>query len=174
MTLTNIRRLLITTVLVQGFHIVEHILQVMQKSLGIAPAHGLIGAFNLEWVHFTYNAVYLILLGILFVVIAVKRVFPSHIPYRVPLLSAFLFLITAQGYHVVEHTVKLQQHLATGMEGTPGLLGAHFDLVWFHFFLNVAVYVPLFCVLYQLQPFLFRRSGTPPCEAHPCPWILPA
>lgn len=153
---------------------VEHILQVMQKSLDISPAHGLIGAFNLEWVHFIYNAVYLILLGVLFVVVAVKRVFPSRIPSRVPLLSFFLFLVIVQGYHVVEHTVKLQQHLATGLQGTPGILGAHIDLIWFHFFLNLSVYLPLLLILYGLREVLFLHNNRPLCTASPCPWILPA
>lgn len=174
MTLTHIRRLFVATVLVQGFHMVEHILQVMQKSLGVSPAHGLIGAFNLEWIHFTYNAVYLILLGVLFVVVAVKRVFPSLIPSRVPLLSAFLFLVIVQGYHVVEHTVKLQQHIMTGLQGTPGILGAHLDLVWFHFLLNLAVYIPLLLAFYGLWRVLFHRSTVPICTTSPCPWVLPA
>lgn len=174
MTLKTIRQLFVITVLVQGFHMVEHVLQVMQKSLGIIPAHGLIGAFNLEWVHFIYNAVYLILLGILFVMLALKRVLPSRIPFHISIFSSFLFLVIVQGYHLVEHTVKLQQHLATGLQGTPGILGAHVDLIWFHFFLNLAVYLPLLFALYGLRGILFRRSTVPVCTTSPCPWMLPA
>lgn len=149
---------------------VEHILQVMQKSLGISPAHGLIGAFNLEWVHFLYNGAYLILLVVLCVGIGLKRILPSHIPHRRTLFTIIALTTLWQGYHMVEHIVKLQQHLVTGLQGTPGLLGAHLNLVWFHFFLNVAVYVPLLYVLYKLRTYLFHDKTTPLCGAQPCPW----
>lgn len=171
MTLKIIRQLFVITVLVQGFHMIEHVLQVMQKSLGVTPAHGLIGAFNLEWVHFTYNAVYLILLGVLFMILALKRVLPSRTPFRMPIFLSFLFLVIVQGYHLVEHTVKLQQHLATGLQGTPGILGAHVDIVWLHFALNVIVYAPLLVALWQLRRELFEDRTQPCCMASPCPWV---
>ena len=48
------------TVGAQGFHMVEHIAQVMQKFLfHITPAHGLIGQLDLEQVHFAFNLFYL-------------------------------------------------------------------------------------------------------------------
>lgn len=172
MSLVMLRRLFVATMLVQGFHMLEHFLQVAQQSLGIVPAHGLIGALDLEWVHFLYNGAYLILLAVLCVGIGLRYILPSRIPHRRMLFTILALTTLWQGYHMVEHIVKLQQHLATGMEGTPGLLGAHLDLVWFHFFLNAAVYVPLLYIFHRLKPFLFHRSETPLCEAHPCPWLL--
>jgi hypothetical protein len=167
-----LRRLLLGTVILQSFHMLEHVLQVTQIGLGIAPAHGLIGAFNLEWVHFLYNTTYFTLLLMLFVTLAWNRVLPSCIPFRMPIFAALLSVVIGQGYHVMEHTVKLQQHLATGMQGTPGILGAHLNLAWFHFFLNLAVYLPLLFVLYALWRALFHRSTAPLCAASPCPWML--
>jgi hypothetical protein len=49
----------ILTVASQGFHMVEHIAQVMQKFVfHITPAHGLIGQLDLEQVHFAFNLFY--------------------------------------------------------------------------------------------------------------------
>jgi hypothetical protein len=55
-----------------------------------------------------------------------------------------------QGYHVLEHTAKLAQHIATGAKVNPGLLGGHVDLVWFHFAINLTVYAAFLgaCVCY--------------------------
>ncbi|OGJ55079.1 hypothetical protein A3D11_03320 [Candidatus Peribacteria bacterium RIFCSPHIGHO2_02_FULL_49_16] len=167
MTLKPIRRLLVATVILQSFHMLEHVIQVTQISLGISPANGLIGAFNLEWVHFLYNTAYFILLLVLFVTLIWNRVLLSRIPLRIPIFAALLFLVTLQGYHVIEHTAKLQQHLATGMQGTPGILGVHLNLAWFHFFLNLAVYLPLLFVLYGLCRVL--RSTAPIGTSFPCP-----
>lgn len=48
---------LITVLIVQSFHMIEHVAQVLQKFvLGQPEAHGLLGTiFDFEWVHFIYN-----------------------------------------------------------------------------------------------------------------------
>ena len=50
--------------------------------------------------------------------------------------------VVVQGYHMVEHSARLVQFLNTGLQGTPGLLGGHFDGVIFHALMNTAVYLP--------------------------------
>jgi hypothetical protein len=52
------------------------------------------------------------------------------------ILAAALF----QSYHVVEHSLKVTQHVVTGAKVNPGILGNHFDLVLLHFGLNAAIY----------------------------------
>lgn len=173
MSLVMLRRLFVGTLIVQGFHVLEHVLQVTQVSLGITPAHGLIGALELEWVHFLYNGAYVILLVVLCVGIGLKRILPSRIPHRRTLFTLLALTTLWQGYHMVEHIVKLKQHLATGLQGTPGLLGTHLNLVWLHFFLNLAVYLPLLLVLYGLWGVLFEPRRGSACPASPCPWMLP-
>ena len=56
------------TVLIQALHMVEHVAQVIQKFvLHIVPAHGLIGALDLEQVHFAFNVLYLVTLAVVMV-----------------------------------------------------------------------------------------------------------
>jgi uncharacterized membrane protein YwaF len=120
----------------QVFHDLEHIAQVAQgKFLGIKPAHGILGSlFDLEWVHFFYNwGLYALLLVATLAVVRERRIRP-------PL--GWLFLgatLAVQSYHVLEHTVKLAQHLSTGIDPAPGILGQIYDLIWLHFDFNVIV-----------------------------------
>src|SRR3972149_4826200 len=48
---------------IQGFHVVEHIIlpvQVYALGMGLAEAHGLLGArVDFEWLHFSYNVSFL-------------------------------------------------------------------------------------------------------------------
>ena len=43
---------------------------------------------------------------------------------------------------MVEHSARLVQFLNTGLQGTPGLIGGHFDGVIFHAAMNTVVYLP--------------------------------
>ncbi len=45
-----------------------------------------------------------------------------------------------QGWHAIEHIAKITQHITTGAKVNPGLIGGYFDLVWFHFTINLVVY----------------------------------
>ena len=54
--------------------------------------------------------------------------------------------VLVQGYHMAEHTAKLVQFIETMMQGTPGILGAHFDGVIFHAAMNTAVFLPVLIV----------------------------
>jgi hypothetical protein len=53
------------------------------------------------------------------------------------------FTVAAQTYHFIEHSFKMGQFLETGMNGTPGILGHAFSIVWLHFWLNAVVTAPL-------------------------------
>ena len=53
------------------------------------------------------------------------------------------FVFVFQSYHVTEHFFKIAQFLQTGMNGTPGILGNVFNLVWLHFTYNTIEYLPV-------------------------------
>jgi len=108
----------------QGFHTVEHIMQVIQYHLFHWPmrlSSGLISAANSEWVHFFWNwAVVLITLGL---ILAGMR-------------NAWAWLLLAWSFaHALEHAymfmryLEMVQHLkqlgfpALSAQGLPGILG---------------------------------------------------
>lgn len=163
--LTNFAYIFLLTLALQAFHIVEHIAQVVQKFVLHSPqAHGLIGQLDLEQVHFVFNTLYLALLVyVLMRWLALK----SELPTRWGTYTTVLVLtVAAQSYHEVEHTVKLVQFLQTHVQGTPGILGRHFDGVIFHFIMNGLVFVPgvvvFYCAgLHRWLPIreLFGRKG---------------
>jgi hypothetical protein len=134
---------------VQTFHMAEHFLQVFRVHAdGVPSRGGIVGSVvEPEWVHFTYNsAVFL-----MFAVVAAARVRgwkPSGDLFLGDTLLVAGLLV--QGYHVIEHTAKLAQHIASGAKVNPGLLGDHVDLVWLHFGINLAVYAAFLgaCVFY--------------------------
>ena len=136
-------------VLVMAAHEAEHVAQVVQKD-ALANAcptdcRGLLGfAFDLEWVHAAYNHSLLLALGVLYVVARMwQRRWRERDLAGWALVTGGVFLV--QGYHVVEHTVKLDQWFANGrVSPTPGLLGQVFPLVELHFTINTVVFA---CVL---------------------------
>ena len=131
----------VATVVIQTLHMVEHVAQVFQKFvLDYSYAHGLIGSLDLEQVHFTFNLLYL---GALIFVTLGWLNFGGRVCRQEKMLGALLILtVMVQGYHMVEHSARLVQFLSTGLQGTPGLFGAHFDGVIFHAVMNTVVYLP--------------------------------
>lgn len=59
-----------------------------------------------------------------------------------------------------EHTIKLVQFLETMMQGTPVILGAHFDAAIFHAVMNTAVFVPIVIVIYFGGVYKYLFSST--------------
>jgi len=134
--------------LIQSFHMLEHFVQVAQKfALSIRPAHGLIGALDLEWVHVAYNTAVIIPMVAIFLYAGFHR--RGSWPWKKPWI-AYLFTagVLVQGYHINEHLVKIVQHIQTGIQGTPGILGPFFDLALLHYYLNVFQYLPIMFVFF--------------------------
>jgi hypothetical protein len=132
----------IGAVVVQGVHFVEHIAQVIQKFfLELPEAHGLLGAaFDTEWVHFVYNLVLFVVLSALVLAYGLhRRDTWRHYPRQYPPVLAFV--VGFQAYHMVEHGVKITQHLTVACMSCPGLLGAVVNLAWLHFFINLLVLI---------------------------------
>jgi hypothetical protein len=125
--------LLGATLIVQVAHVVEHVAQVTQKFvLGREQAHGLLGAiFDVEWVHLAYNAS--LETALVATLALIKRAKVSPVP------RTLAIVVGVQGYHVVEHLVKMFQHVALGVAAPPGLLGMAVPTIWLHFWVNVVV-----------------------------------
>jgi hypothetical protein len=136
----------------QGAHMVEHVVQMVQLHvlhLTGPAARGVFGMLDIEWVHFVWNSLVFVALGLL-----VWR-FP-----RSPFLWA-TFAISV--WHQVEHSYILSVYLRTGVSGTPGLLAKGGKIgggLWLkrpdlHFFYNLVETLTLFAA-FGLQ---LRRSA---------------
>jgi hypothetical protein len=119
----------------QGAHMVEHIVQMVQIHVLhlVGPAaRGVFGALDIEWVHFVWNTLVFVALALL-----VRRF------ARNALLWATFAIAT---WHQVEHSYILSVYLRTGVSGTPGLLskggalggGLPLPRPDLHFFYNLA------------------------------------
>jgi hypothetical protein len=124
----------------QSAHLVEHIAQMVQihaLHLTGASAQGIVGPLNIEWVHFSWNALILITLLVLL---------PR---FRT---NPWLIAVTPlAAWHFVEHSVMIATYLQTGVSGTPGLLssggllfgGLPISRPDLHFLYNLVETVPL-------------------------------
>lgn len=118
---------------IQAAHMVEHIAQVVQKYvLMMDQARGFLGAvFDLEWVHFVYNSgLEVALLAAFLLWRRAGRIVPASLT----------LVVVFQGYHVVEHVVKMIQYYALGITmGPKGILGHAVPLILLHFAFNLVV-----------------------------------
>ena len=97
----------------QSAHLGEHVAQMVQihvLHLSGPNAQGIVGQLNIEWVHFTWNAIVLI------AILALLPRFPGN-----PWLIAVTPLAA---WHLVEHSVMMASYLRTGVPGSPGLLAS--------------------------------------------------
>jgi len=130
---------LLAGLVVQSFHMLEHVVQVIQINVQDAEVRrGLAGAaFDTEWVHFGYN------LAVLLFLVWAWRMAARMDPAWRRGAAAYGFVLSAlliQTYHLAEHVAKILQHVTSGLDPAPGLVGDQFGLVWFHFGINLAVY----------------------------------
>jgi hypothetical protein len=135
--------LLLAALALQTLHEVEHLAQFYQHwwlGLGGQEAHGILFFLDVEWNHFLFNLVYFLLLAAIYFwlisypeLAALRRERSGRLGFR---LFALGFLL--QGYHVVEHTVRIGQLFQLGCTPCPGILGWYIDLVYLHFTINTA------------------------------------
>lgn len=139
--------LLLGTILLQSFHFFEHIIQVFQHFVFNDPrGAGLAGSrFDIEPVHLGYNVAFMALL--LLSSFAIVRGEGGRSRGRV-VIGLMTFTVVFQTYHVIEHSFKIAQFIDTGMNGTPGILGASLNIVWLHFILNGVVTLPILLAFY--------------------------
>ena len=139
---------------VAGFHAVEHVVQAVQHFGTHARAHGLLGpAFDNDPMHFAFNWAFF------FALTPVLRAGPLRLTPAWGMLAAGFAL---QSYHVVDHTVKLAQHLA-GLDPAPGVSGwwAGNALVSAHLAINTLVYLLVAPQLLQYARLAWRRVPGP-------------
>jgi hypothetical protein len=146
---------------IQTFHMGEHFVQVFRVHFdGVPSKGGIVGSVvDTEWVHFAYNVA--VLAGLVAVIAARFR---GWLPRGRADIGDGLLAVAAlmQSYHVVEHSVKLTQHLVTGAKVNPGILGGPIDLVWLHFVINLAVYAGFAGALFAYQWRRPRPTSEPP------------
>jgi hypothetical protein len=156
-------------VAIQGGHVVEHIVQLVQVSLLGVPeqdALGLLGyvlQFNgtEEWLHLGYNTFYLLALYAL--IVPLWRITPAVLP-----LSAFVFFIAAsvwlETWHMVEHGVIISNVIANGGCPCPGIGDTALGLsdTVLHFVYNAIAYAGVaYAYILVVRD---RRRGFPPHE----------
>jgi hypothetical protein len=159
---TTFGRLFGVVVIVQGVHVIEHIIQLIQV-YGLAvpedQALGLLGyVFQFqgteEWLHLVFNLSYVLTLyAFLF---ALRRMTPD----RVPVLAFTIFAVGAVGlesWHVVEHVVIISNVIRNSGCPCPGIGDAALGVtdVVLHFIYNIAAYVA------TLPAFWFVVHGRP-------------
>jgi hypothetical protein len=137
-------------VVIQGGHVVEHVIQLAQVFVfGVpeADALGLLGyliQFNgtEEWLHLGYNTFYLVALYAL--ILPLWRITPAVLPYR-----AFWFYIGAsvwiETWHIVEHGVIIANVIQNSGCPCPGIGDVALNLsdTVLHFFYNAIAYAGL-------------------------------
>jgi hypothetical protein len=140
--------ILTLAVAVQSFHMLEHIVQVLQKFvLQLPVAHGILGAsLDFEPVHFTFNILYLGLVAAVWISFTITPIRKMNLIY-----GLVTFVLVFQSWHFIEHAVKLEQHFVNGCISCPGILGYYFDPILLHFAYNTIVYVPMIVVFVILQ-----------------------
>ncbi len=151
-------------VLVSTGHLLEHILAMMQEYVWYLPPWGLIGQVaDREWLHVVYNLPPYLALLFAYVIIR-KRISEAHrIDRGLSWLAAFFWI---QGYHLIEHVVKMYQYLTTGIEPALGILGNWINLVPLHFTLVFITYILMVIVLFKSPlfgyPDVFKSESLPP------------
>jgi hypothetical protein len=145
-------------VTVQGIHVFEHIVQLIQVFvLGIPDkdALGLLGyVFRIqgteEWLHLVFNTAYVISLILIawgfFLSPAARAIVPAWA------LAAFLvFGVVLELWHVIEHIVIISNVIANNGCPCPGILDErlHVSDTLLHFFYNVIAYAG------TVPPFVF-------------------
>lgn len=122
-------------------HVSEHVSQMIQLHvLGLPPqqARGVIGALDVEWVHFLWSTFVLV------ATVALLRRLPRNRWLALALVLAV--------WHELEHVTLMTTYLATGVSGSPGLLasgglidgGLPISRPDLHFLYNAMLTVPLF------------------------------
>jgi hypothetical protein len=137
-------------VVVQGIHVIEHIIQLVQVyKLGIPEdmALGLLGyVFTFqgteEWLHLAFNTSYFLPLVVLAMLLRPRS--PAVLP-RWAFLTFVIGGAALEGWHVVEHSVIISHVIANNGCPCPGILDPILGIgdTLLHFFYNIATYLSI-------------------------------
>ncbi len=149
--------LFLLTIGIQGFHVIEHIVVVVQFTAlgaGLHEAHGLLGArVDFEWLHFWYNLTFL---GAMLLLLLYGR---SAGGGRLASVGTALLTVSVgvQTYHVGEHVLRMVEYLSTGCAPCEGLVGQAVPFVWPHLLFGLFGYVGF--VTFYIAHGLYPRRG---------------
>jgi hypothetical protein len=134
-------------VVIQGGHVIEHIIQLVQVSvLGIPDdeALGLLGyifAFQgtEEWLHIVFNVLYWACLLVIAWRLLSER---SSVVPRLALWTFLFFGVWLEGWHVIEHVVIISNVIANNGCPCPGILDSQLGVsdTVLHFGYNAIAY----------------------------------
>jgi hypothetical protein len=146
---------------VMAIHMFEHVVQVWQVKVADTEVRsGVAGSvFDVEWVHFAFNVGTLGFVAWLAVTVWRGRWSRRAVGWP---LTGLAVAFAIQGYHFVEHVTRVIQHLRVGIDPAPGLLGAHLNLVWFHFGMNLTVFL---CIAVSFAALVRVHSHAPEASA---------
>jgi hypothetical protein len=157
---TSFRPFFIAVVTIQGVHVVEHVIQLIQVYLLGVPdddALGLLGyVFQFqgteEWLHLVFNVSYLVSLYLLLIVMR------SLVPREIPAWAFWAFAVWGVGlesWHVVEHGVIITHVVQHNGCPCPGVGDAALGITdtVLHFWYNAVAF------LATLIPFSFVIHG---------------
>ncbi|GBC70448.1 hypothetical protein HRbin02_00215 [Candidatus Calditenuaceae archaeon HR02] len=150
----------LTAFVTQTLHMIEHSVQMYQHLvLGLPPklANGLLFFLDLEWNHFIFNTLYLVFLAIILVRMKLWVLVSFHKEVIIP--NIFIIGFTTQSYHLIEHTYRMYEFLTTGCTPCTGILGKFFNMVHFHFFLNIVAYLPMLLLI--IKSGIFKQLFHP-------------
>ena len=129
----------------QFFHQIEHVAQVYQYSFLGMPAldaKGILWFFNIEWNHFIFNAGYFV--GLIFLSACIILILKKEKElFHAPNLLIIGSLVGIQGWHFLEHLVRIIRHITIGCEPCHGILDSVFGwgLIYLHFVFNTVVLI---------------------------------
>jgi hypothetical protein len=165
-------------VLIQGVHVFEHVVQLLQVTVFGVPdddALGLLGyVFAIqgteEWLHLVFNSLYL--LGLYALLPGLWRRFPAIVPPWA--LAAYVAGVTLESWHIAEHAVIISHVVANGGCPCPGIGDARLGVsdTYLHFFYNVSVYAAVVATFWRTRRSLLaqgRLVDAPPRLVPPSP-----
>ena len=159
----------VAVAVVQGGHVVEHIIQLIQVYLLGVPENDALGLLGYvfafqgteEWLHIVFNVSYLISLVVIAWALVWSRAAGSIVPGLA--MAAFLiFGVWLEGWHVIEHIVIISNVIANNGCPCPGIVDAQLGIsdTVLHFGYNAVAYaatvLPLAYVIRHS-----RQSGKP-------------
>lgn len=159
------------TLLIQGFHVLEHIVQSIQVFVFGVPrpmAGGLLGsAIDFPWVHFVYN--FTLFLALVWVAAWAYGLGGFR---RFDRIGMWCLLIAAgiQTYHAGEHIIQISQEFAVGTQRPPGFIGFFQDNVVVHLLLNTVEWVLPFIAFWRfggievMKNWVLRREVRAPAS----------
>ena len=180
---TFLVHLFTVVMVVQGIHVIEHIIQLVQVYQFDVPedeALGLLGyVFEFhgteEWLHLVFNTSYFLPLVALLVFL-VRPLSPAVVP-RWSFLTFALGGVALEGWHVAEHSVIISHVIANEGCPCPGILDPVLGIgdTVLHFFYNTVTYLAILpAYRYVMKYRVWLSDAARPASVVGDSWETPA